>query len=241
MSSEYDKQMDEELRAAWRAAAGDRTPPELDGEILRQAEAAAHRPAPGMPAWTRPLAYAATVVLGAFIVLNVPSPQQGQDAAEPAAVPAEALGAAPGEKRDRAPRLHEYAAERAAGSMPSAESKGLPAAQAPAASDSSRADLDTARQRFERSADAAESALEGFATTAPASLGAGRREAAKEDRAAAAAAADSALPSCEDARRASPETWWRCAQSLRDAGESEAARREFDGLYRLHPDFRPPE
>lgn len=183
MNGNDDKRIDDELRAAWRVASGESAPQAVDDAILARAAAAAAGRARRAGAWTRPLAYAATVALGAFLVFNI--------------------------------------------------------SMEPPVDNGAAADRETARQRFERSADDAASALEGIAATDAASLGAGRS--ATPDRSAASAAADSVAPDCRTARQTSPEAWWRCAQRLREAGATAAARREIDELLRLHPGFRPPE
>lgn len=228
MSSDNDKLIDERLRTAWRSATRERTPPNLDSEILTQAAAAADRPA--QRTWMQPVAYAATILLGVFIVFNVPSPRHTGDDARPAAA-SEPTAVDAGTRK---PGIHETTAPRPAAAAPDPQAKREPPGDETPSIETDAADRESARQRFERSADDVASALESYAATAPSSLGAGR-----STTAARADAGDRSA--CDDARRMSPEAWWRCADSLRNSGDLEAARRELEALYLLHPDFRPPD
>lgn len=51
-----------------------------------------------------------------------------------------------------------------------------------------------------------------------------------------------ATPSaCREEQKSSPEEWWNCIESLRDAGQAEAADLELENLQKSFPDFLPPQ
>lgn len=65
------KNFDEEVRRAYRDIASERTPDALDKAVLRQARKAVRPGYARLRAWTRPVAWAATVALCVAVVLEV--------------------------------------------------------------------------------------------------------------------------------------------------------------------------
>jgi hypothetical protein len=65
------KNIDEEVRRAYRDVASERTPDALDKAVLRQAHKAVRPGYARSRAWTRPVAWAATVALCVAVVLEV--------------------------------------------------------------------------------------------------------------------------------------------------------------------------
>ncbi len=67
-----DRDQDEQVSAAYQSMARERTPEHLDQKVLRMAKANAERPQYSRwIAWSRPLAWAATVALCLAITLEV--------------------------------------------------------------------------------------------------------------------------------------------------------------------------
>jgi hypothetical protein len=46
---------------------------------------------------------------------------------------------------------------------------------------------------------------------------------------------------CREEQKSAPEEWWNCIESLREAGQAEAADLEFENLSKDFPDFVPPQ
>lgn len=46
---------------------------------------------------------------------------------------------------------------------------------------------------------------------------------------------------CSDVEKSAAQTWWQCIESLREAGQLEAANRQLENLRNQFPEFVPPE
>ena len=63
------------------------------------------------------------------------------------------------------------------------------------------------------------------------------RNAAVPASAAALAAKRESAPTCDEAQRASPESWYKCAEALREMGLEDEADFELEALRNAFPDF----
>jgi len=214
MKDRNEQAVDNELAKAWREASDEQTPVELNRRVLE----AARRAIPGrrgfLPrGWQRPLAYAATLVLGVALVLDVVNRQPAPGAppstlAEPAPSAEAASGAVSAD-----PATDAGTASRRQDDVP-ARPRAAPAV-----------DADT-RQRFEKSVENAGRALSEIAATAP---GGSREEPDTTGRA------------CNADSRATAADWWRCIEALEAAGRTLAAAEEKRLLAERFPGFKAPE
>lgn len=74
VNSEEDSGLGDELRTAWQRASDERTPESLDSRVLHQAAAAVNRRRWRPSVRLQALAFAAALVLGVAVVLNVQAP-----------------------------------------------------------------------------------------------------------------------------------------------------------------------
>lgn len=214
MTTRDEHAVDADLAKAWREASSERAPAELDRRILE----AARRAAPGrrglLPAgWYRPLAYAATLVVGVALVLDVTNRQPvpgtpPSTVAEPAPAAEAAFDADPADP----------ASDPGTGSGRRDEE---PARQRAAPV----ADAET-RLRFEKSAENAGRRLSEIAATAPAG--------SREER-------DATGRACDADSRATSASWWSCIEALEAAGRAQAAADEKRLLEERFPGFEAPQ
>jgi hypothetical protein len=207
---------DDRISAAYRDLASERTPSKLDRQILRLAENHAQRPQYArLMRWTRPLAWAATVVLCLAITLEftrTPAPPElvGLPAAEDSILREEMPGASRAD-------LHEL-------ESPAEEKSEL--VTMPAAARLTAKDADTLRQS--ESMGRAKS-VEGDMSNAPAM-----------EASAVMLSADTPAASCSEKQRAQPESWLKCIEALQELNASDAAAIERDALIEVFPDFKWP-
>ncbi|HZW59292.1 MAG TPA: hypothetical protein VFE85_03265 [Woeseiaceae bacterium] len=233
---------DADVSRAYRELANERTPPELDRRVLRQAAASASGRFRDTP-WLRPFAFAATLLLGVALLfdmqsLTVPVPDTIPETSPPPAAPGEPGGAA---AEDPARAAHEPRQERhnatTPGEQPADGVSPLPAAAAAgqAKTGPGAGAADVAREA--PSAAAAETASVPPPGAVKFRAAEPRNAAALERR----SDEDVETPPCEDEQTRDPAAWWQCIQALRDAGDDAAAAAELERLQQRFPDFRPRE
>ena len=230
----------ERVADAYREIATETTRPELDEKILKLA-ASDVRPKYGLTrAWTRPLAWAATIALSVALVLQIT-----QDVDDPVAMPA-----ADSEPAVRQEALEERArndadamdlqlmkvkeekdAQReAAKRMHAAPEVASPVAM-PEPEPAEEAVMESAPARAEDRAvlaDSEEPPIDAYADAAGQAMSA----VVLEEIVVAPA-------SCSPEVRASADDWYSCVEDLRDRGLSDAADAELEALETAFPEFEP--
>lgn len=259
--SEHDDRQDEgtdpHVSRAYREGSDERTPAHLDRAIVRQAtDEVRDAPSPRL-AWFRPLAFAATLVLGVALLYDMQS-QTGSGGTVPGTLSdmttTEEGSADASEAQDGPPAARQLDAPRAA--APAESRPELPTRYKPSgrrsgeqsAQEGEREALDpTATMKRNDAApddqpkpagEAASRATEDVA--APFTE---RRLLETRERREAAYATDPAdsgdSPRCTTDESADADSWWRCIERLREAGSDEAADRELEHLYMRYPDYEP--
>ena len=232
---------DPRVSGAYHEMASEKTSAELDRKILSMA-ATEGGAAGGVPrAWLRPLAWAATVALSFALVLEIsqvddaPTPRADADLLEileesPRADEAE------GKQKDEA-RVRQQLNKRSSDApasmkvtitpaLPPAPAVGAPVNTPAMESSSVAADLEVDDMSLLREAE--EQARM-------------RTEPARSVASVAAFAEKKEQPDdCDSDARASAQTWYQCVKDLRDAGQTEPAKRELEALLAEFPDFREP-
>ena len=249
-----DRHHDEQVSAAYQDLAKERTPEHLDHQVLRMAKANAGRPRYSRwIAWSRPLAWAATVALCLAITLevtqvttpdnkfieNIPA-----EVATPAAVRAPELQK---DKREQKSDLDMNEQFKLAESMDDTVSSEKSSAARSAAKQA--VSEPAAAVRMRQSADLAEAESIEEATVAP-TMDFQVKEAnelRREDgnvsagiAASQALAADMPVNECSAESRSKPESWLECIRDLEAAGDAEAAARQSENLIEVFPDFKLP-
>ena len=238
--SHSDPNSDPLVTRAYRDLADERVPEHLDRAILKDAATAARPRYSRLRTWTRPMAWAATVMLSVALVLEVtrlPAPElapvadsagkfeaQDFELDQPDDAPVEALGesippAAP--------------AGRSMNGAVVAKKLAAPAAKA----DEFKLKDDDMLQRAEemarrQSRDNNEPALPSVAAD-PASAE------APEIAVQGTAFSSFAMTSCDESATAKPETWLECIVELEEAGLANEARHQRELLQEAFPDFEP--
>ena len=249
-----DRHHDEQVSAAYQDLAKERTPEHLDHQVLRMAKANAGRPRYlRWIAWSRPLAWAATVALCLAITLevtqvttpdnkfieNIPA-----EVATPAAVRAPELQK---DKREQKSDLDMNEQFKLAESMDDTVSSEKSSAARSAAKQA--VSEPAAAVRMRQSADLAEAESIEEATVAP-TMDFQVKEAnelRREDgnvsagiAASQALAADMPVNECSAESRSKPESWLECIRDLEAIGDAEAAARQSENLIEVFPDFKLP-
>lgn len=210
-----DEDRDPRVSRAYRAWSDERTPPELDRAILRHAAGEAAAPRASRTAWFRPLAFAATVLLGAVLIYDMQSPTdpplglpgtssdrpaagEAGDAREAAATAAGANDARLQDAPAAPPTRYKPSGPRATKERALTEER---EAVPPSAGDVSRAVAkpESALRRDQLEPQAA--------PTRPFAVRDGARH-------------------CTGEQTADAESWRRCIEALRDAGDTGAAEQE---------------
>lgn len=234
--------IDDEVRAAYRDASSRlRTPAGLDRAVLEAARDAG--PKRFAPAWTRPLAFAATLVLGVTLLFEMQGQQElapvsgerspQREAVTPASTESadETRGSMPAAK----PAMPAVPPADGAVELPSMERQRLDPDDA-ASSDTSFSDaallpgVSAPQPRLQRGAarsanEAAESLATGLAADEPVLK--------RED--------GESAPQCTAAQRLEPESWQACIDALENAGHRDAASDERRRLSTRFPEFTAPE
>lgn len=243
MSNDSDKEHD--VSKAYRSYSKETAPADLDRAVLREAGTARTSGFwSRFYTWRRPLAFAATLVLGVTLVYDMqrvlqrsatpylPTPEMFEDSSSradqeesdrvaPASVREEELPADTAAGDAAAPASNDGAANKfsappAAAIATEQEGISLQPRRIP-----DRDKLEEKRntsQLLERARSQADTASLN-AATAPSSA---------------------AQDACDDARFDSAERWWRCVEQLRSAGEATRADAELRDLRQQFPDFSGP-
>lgn len=223
----------------YRESADERAPEHLNQAILKEAAKAAKPRYRRSVSWTRPMAWAATVMLSVALVLEVtkvpaPSSVTFDDNAD------------------------KFEAQELESDLPA----GTPSADAPAAVLEESVVPATPQGRVSNAATAAPPQNAAFKSTAK--LAAPATEVDKRQRAnvqqepvAAEELATPAInavefklkdtdmlrraeaPGCDDSVTVSPETWLECIRKLEEAGLADAAQQQRESLREAYPDFNP--
>lgn len=253
-----DRHHDEQVSAAYQDLAKERAPRHLDDKVMRMARTSAERPQYSRwMAWSRPLAWAATVAFSLAILLEITQVTTPDDMATdtiPAEVAAPAAARAPEPQKDKREQVAEQdmdqqlnVAKSMSDSMSDAISseKISPARSAakqtvnePAPAGRMRQSTDLAdAESFEEVAVAPAMAIEVKETN----------ELRREDEsfsagyaASGALAADMPSDACSAEIRAEPESWLECIDALEASGDVEAATRQRENLIEVFPDFKLP-
>ena len=256
-----DRPQDDRVSTTYRSLANERTPQHLDDKILQMAAAKAQQPRYSRwMAWSRPLAWAATITLCLAITLELTrepslepgatmpeevtaSPVAANDApvadyapaaAAPAAAESAAIAPRPDELRER------ETSDAFAKSMASEKTAlARSAAMQPTANLIAEPEAEPEPAQQEQEHPARESAE--FADLDA------RYEAAAVSMMSADAEADQVVleeivvqDECAETVRSDPETWLECILELEEAGDDEAAERQREALVEVFPDFKMP-
>lgn len=240
---------DEVVSSAYRQLPAESSPAHLDEAVLRMAaDHVQHARYARAITWTRPLAWAATIVLCLAITFQVTRVPDPEAVPAPAVMPApEAMpapeetsadvmmdtSAAPASAPVRAalPQKQEAAERRA-------DALGDAAATAGRA-DTARAD-DPAAASAVFAVPTREAELLRQAEEMVRLQNGSNIEPAMQERALRGLTSDAAIAPCPDEARADPDRWLECIEALEEMGESEAAAIERESLLEVFPDFRLP-
>jgi hypothetical protein len=245
-----DKHQDEQVSAAYQSMARERTPEHLDDKVLRMAKANAERPQYSRwIAWSRPLAWAATVALCLAITLEVTQVTTPVDLAtetvpaEVAAPTALMLPELQKDKQEPAPERDMDQQQALADAISSEKHSAARGAAKMSANEPAPAD------RMRQSADLAEAESVEEMVVAPSmeielkESNELRREygsSSAEFASSKAIAADMAVNKCSEESRLQAESWLECIIALEADGDSEAATRQRENLIEVFPDFKLP-
>ncbi len=240
----------------YRDVAQERAPQHLDQAVLREAARAARPRYSRLRLWTRPAAWAAVVLLSATLLLQVSQDQlPGEHAAQQALEPEGFTDyAAPQalEQEDRAARRELAAPE--ADAERQREDVGSAAKATGTAAPQEAPVMEVLEEIVTQDADLLIRAEE------MARMQQGQNDAPAARSAPAAPAADvfeevvtlesqafssgrnleEALPACDAAERAGPESWLECIAALENAGFTAAAEQERELLAETFPNFETP-
>lgn len=226
---------DEQVAAAYKDLARERAPEQLDRNILRRAKARAKRPQYSRwTAWSRPLAWAATVALCLAITLEVTqitTPDDLVSESSPTEVAVPASVRAPELQKDKRERVADRDTDQLSEQVESMSDAMTEAASAekimPARSPVRQAANEPAPAAEIEAKEADELRREDLAVASGFS-------------AAQAIAADMPDSECSDESRAEPDSWLECIAALEAAGDKEAALRQREILIDTFPDFKLP-
>lgn len=252
VKTEHSDDMDESVRRAYRHFSTESAPEKLNRAVLREAKSAARQPVISkIFAWSRPLAFAATLLLGVSLVYDMQTvlretgtpllpASQTIDSAE--TVNEEDV-AAPAQQADTA-RTDTDGAERTrdlsgADSAPRARRAAPAGFSAPAATSAAPRPLEKS-SALPLNDDATKRVLESEAQVPAKEFRALSREAIAAPASAKQLPASDVASACSDTRYESAEQWWKCVKALDAAGDSATADAELRKLETRYPDFRAP-
>jgi len=239
----------QEITRAYRDLATESTPAELDDKMLHMAAREARSRYSIARAWARPVAWAATIGLSLAIVLEVwqvlpPAPDQEPTAvSEPLTEPLSA---------DEAPaRLQQEAAKRedaaAAPGTVNTMANGAPinpgggAAEELGARRAPPQDLPAEKESRAVVLDDADSfAAKDMRLLEEAEVQARQRSGDPGIASIALVSAEPDEAHCDEAARATAESWYECIEDLRDADDTAFADSELEALAVAFPDFEVP-
>jgi len=254
-----DRHQDEQISAVYQDLARERVPEHLDDSVLRMAKANAERPRYSRwVAWSRPLAWAATVALCLAITLEFTQVQAPDDLASesiPAEIAAPASLRAPELQKDKREQTSEQDMDQQfnfnesmsdAISAETMSSEKISPARSAAKQTANEPDP---AGRMRQSGDLAEAESIEEVAVAPAmaievkEASEMRRESGSISAGYAASsglAADMPIDECSEENRAEPESWLECIDELEASGDVEAASRQRENLIEVFPDFKLP-
>ena len=253
-----DRNHDEQVSTAYRDLAKERAPKHLDDNVMRMARANGGHPRYSRwMAWSRPLAWAATVALCLAITLEVTQVLTPDDAATetmPAEVAAPAAAIAPELQKDKREQMFEKdmdqrlnVADSMADSMADSISSEKLSPARSAAKQTANEPAQAGRMRQSSDLAEEESIAEPVATPTMDLEVKAASELRREDgsvsagyAASQALAADMPADECAEDIRAEPESWLECIDELEASGDVEAASRQRENLIEVFPDFKLP-
>jgi hypothetical protein len=236
---------DDAVSRAYRNTAVERAPEHLNQAVLRQARAASRPGYARSVAWTRPLAWAATITLCLALVLELTRTPQIMP------VDFDAQGPLPDAATPQLPPAAARRDEVAASDLPAAKlelgsNSGEPAATA----DYETRERDSGGTTADAGPAAPETAMRAFRPEDSDSLrqaeelvrlqssaGLDKRPAERDAAQASGFAAGSLAAGCDEKATAAPETWLECIETLESAGETAEAGRQRQLLVQAFPDF----
>lgn len=246
MNTDNENSDDKIVASAYRNYSRETVPDDINRAILQKSRIAGRKSILSrLYAWRRPLAFAATLIIGVSLVYDMQKLLQEpgevllpMPVADPnsAATPANDLRESDLDEAqvlDAATTRARQESARPGGSPPSRKLSAPPQA----------VEAEAPQQQQMRVNEQRATSLNGKAETAK--LPAARLDAVSGDARSAPAglAAKSRLqdkPACGEEQTASAEAWSRCIQDMRETGASEAADAELQKLKRRFPDFQVP-
>jgi len=224
---------------AYRDLADERTPERLDRTILRAAAKEARPRYSRFIAWTRPMAWAATVMLSVALVLEVtdtPSPEADAmddspvDSLEESVVPASEIA----KKQSNDMR------QKAAAVAEQEISPQQPAARERAERRSDSAEFKSKNEdMLQQAEELARVQVGEDKQPSPAVSADAEQEFAAGRSLASAVAFAAPVADCDEDAVTTPQTWLECIVALEDAGRDDAAREQRALLAEAFPDFDP--
>ncbi len=218
-----DRHHDQQVSAAYQDLAKERTPEHLDRDVLRMAKASTERPQYSRwTAWSRPLAWAATVALCLAITLEVTQVTPldnvvAESSREELAAPASLM--VPELQEDKLQQMLEKDMEQQSELSDSMADAISSEKISPARSAAKRtANEPAAAARMRQSAYLVEEERIGEVTVA----------------------AGMSASECAEEARSEPESWLECIKALEASGDVEAAARQREILIEVFPDFNLP-
>lgn len=253
-----DRNHDEQVSATYQDLAKERAPKHLDDTVLRMARGNTERPQYSRwMAWSRPLAWAATVALCLAITLEVTQVTTPDDMATetiPAKLAAPAAAIAPELQKDKREQLSEQDMDQQLKAVDSMSDSMADAISSEKLSPARSAAKQTANEpaqagRMRQSADLAkEESIEEFIAAPATDLEVKAASELRRENGSVSAgyavshalAADMPADECSEESRAEPESWLECIDALEASGDVDAASRQREILIEVFPDFRLP-
>ena len=233
---------DSGVSAAYREIATERAPEPLDRAILEAAVREARPRYSRLRMWTRPVAWAAVVMLSVTLILQTNQAPLNHDVAPASSKPAfdaDELDEQEGEFPVANKRVAEEVADRKAEAPVRKSELSANPEQVSADVQGLRVTDDALLERAEEMA-----LIQQGTSEQPQPASAARQRAAplaSEDSVASFAASPADAPSlCDATATAQPETWLECIVELEAAGLDEAASEERELLAKAFPDFDAP-
>jgi len=210
--NQSDATTDTFVSQAYRDLANERTPEHLDRTVLRAAAKEARPRYSKFIAWTRPTAWAATVMLSVALVLEVTNAPSPGVASFDETISASEVRSPEADAKDDRP-------------VDSIEESVVPASERVKKQRNDMRQKATAEPETEPQQPAGPAVMEQ-------ELAAGRSLAAAD-------AFSAPVADCDEDAVATPQTWFECIVALENAGRDEAAREQRALLAEAFPDFDP--
>lgn len=254
--NQSDARADALVSQAYRDLADERAPEHLDRTILRGAAKEARPRYSRFIAWTRPMAWAATVMLSVALVLevtNTPSPgivpldetSSTFDAQSPEAdardngpvgSPEESVVRASELTKKQSNDMRQKAAAVVEQEFPPQQTDGRERAEL--LSDATELKIKN-EDMLQQAEELARAQVGESDRPSPATSAEREQEFAAGRSPASAAAFIAPVEDCDEDAVATPQTWLECIRALEDAGREEAAREQRAMLAEVFPDFDP--